>query len=65
MVARRNKRQSKLVLIFKTVKTNNLRVGLNALSNRFHCLNDLIPLSWLNMPMNTYKVHCKRLMLTN
>ena len=50
---------------FKTIKTNNLRAGLNALSNRFHCLIDLRPLSWLNMSMNAFKVHCKRLLLTN
>ena len=50
---------------FKTTRSNKLRVGLNALSNRFHCLNDLIPLSWLNMSMNTFKVNCKKLLLNN
>ena len=50
---------------FKTTRSNKLRVGLNAISNRFHCLNDLIPLSWLNMSMNTFKVNCKKLLLNN
>ena len=30
-------------LNFETLKSNNKKVGLNALSNRFHCLNDSIP----------------------
>ena len=52
-------------LYSKESPIRELRVGLNALSNRFHCLNDLIPLSWLNMSMNTFKVNCKKLLLNN
>ena len=48
---------------FKCFKDNNTKVGLNTLSNRLYVLNDLIPLDWLNMSKDTYKVHCKRLFL--
>ena len=48
---------------FKCIKDNKTKVGLNTLSNRFHTLNDLIPLNWLNMSKDTYKVHCKKLFL--
>ena len=48
---------------FKCIKDNKTKVGLNTLSNRFHTLNDLIPLNWLNMSKDTYKVHCKELFL--
>ena len=48
---------------FKCLKDNKTKVGLNTLSNRFHTLNDLIPLNWLNMSNDTYKVHCKKLFL--
>ena len=48
---------------FKCIKDNRTKVGLNALSNRFHTLNDLIPLDWFNMKNDTYKVHCKKLFL--
>ena len=34
---------------FLTMKTNNTKVGLNALSNKLSILNSLIPLSWLNV----------------
>ena len=43
-------------LKFKILKTINFKVGLNALANRLHCLNDNIPLTWLNMSINTFKV---------
>ena len=48
---------------FKCFKDNTIKVGLNSLSNRLHILNDLIPLDWLNMSIDTYKVHCKKLLL--
>ena len=48
---------------FKCFKDNNTKVGLNTLSNCLYVLNDLIPLDWLNMSKDTYKVHCKRLFL--
>ena len=48
---------------FITMKTNETKVGMNILSNRLYVLNGLIPLSWLNVTLNTFKVNCKRLLL--
>jgi hypothetical protein len=45
-------------------KSNNKRVGLNAFANRVYILNGRIPLDWLNMSINTFKVHCKKEFLT-
>ena len=45
--------------------TNNLRVGMNALCNRFHYLNDKIPLDWLNKSFLAYKIECKKKFLTH
>ena len=50
-------------LKFKCIKDNKSKVGLNTPTNRFHTINDLIPLNWLNMSNETYKVHCKKLFL--
>ena len=47
---------------FKILKGNNTKVGLNALANRLHVLNGRIPLAWLNLSVNTYKVKCKALL---
>ena len=44
---------------FKAVKANRKRVGLNALANRLSILNDRIPLDWLNLSYESYKVKCK------
>ena len=49
---------------FFSLKGNNKRVGLNAMSNRFYILNNRIPLNLLNQSIDTYKVHCKRIFLT-
>jgi hypothetical protein len=43
---------------------NNLRVGMNALCNRFHFLNDKIPLDWLNKSFLAYKIECKKFFLS-
>ena len=45
---------------FMSRKSNNKRVGLNAFANRVFILNGRIPLDWLNMSINTFKVHCKK-----
>ena len=45
---------------FHISKTNNLRVGLNILCNRFHSINDIIPLDWLNKSYASYKIECKK-----
>ena len=41
---------------FLIMKTNNNKVGLNILTNRLHVLNGIIPLSWLNLTLRTFKV---------
>ena len=48
---------------FISSKSNRTRVGLNALANRLYVLNNKIPLSWLNMSISTFKVHCKKKLL--
>ena len=52
-------RQTKFVI----QKGNNTKVGLNALANRLHIINNKIPLSWLNLSVDTFKVKCKSLLL--
>ena len=46
------------------IKNNNFKVGLNSLCNRFHKLNDKIPLEWLNKNFLAYKLECKKKFLT-
>ena len=53
-------RQTKF-LISKSIKN---KVGLNILPNRLLILNGMIPLTWLNYTMDTYKVHIKKLLLS-
>ena len=48
---------------FITNKTNNYRVGMNALSNRLWHINDKINLDWLNLGIESYKIKCKNLFL--
>ena len=43
---------------------SNLRVGMNALCNRFHFLNDKIPLDWLNKSFLAYKIECNKIFLS-
>ena len=45
---------------FMAAKNNNKKVGLNAIANRVFILNRRIPLSWFNMGIDTYKIHCKK-----
>ena len=49
--------------MFKTLKSNAFKVGMNSLTNRLTHINDFIPLTWLNMSIDTFKVHCKKLFL--
>ena len=49
--------------VFKTLKNNVFKIGMNSLTNRLTHINDMVPLSWLNMSIDTYKVHCKKLFL--
>ena len=48
---------------FVSRKSNNIKVGINCLTNRLYVLNNVIPLNWLNDSMSRYKVKCKKLML--
>ncbi len=49
---------------FNVVRSNNLLVGLNILSNKFHELNGTIPLEWFNSSLTAYKLLCKTKFLT-
>ena len=44
------------------MKTKNYKIGNNLLCN---ILNNKIPLSWLNLTIESYKVKCKKLFLLN
>ena len=44
---------------FKIRKSNKLKVGLNALANRFFISNDQIPINWLEGGYETFKIKCK------
>ena len=46
-------------------KSNIQKIGLNCLVNRLHSINNLIPLNWLRSSLNSYKIKCKELMLSN
>ena len=46
--------------LFHINKTNHHYVGLNNLSNRFHNLNDKIPLESLNKSFKAYKIEMKK-----
>ena len=48
---------------FSILKSNATKVGLNILSNWLSSINGLIPLTWLNTSLNTFKLNCKRLLL--
>ena len=50
---------------FNSLKSNQLRVGINSLSNRFNVLNNMIPLTWLNLSLGSFKIKCKQLFLVN
>ena len=54
-------RQSKFII----QKSNKLLVGLNILSNRLHVLNNKIPLEWLNLSIDSFKIQCKKQFLTH
>ena len=48
---------------FSILKTNCKKVGLNILVNRLSVLNRIIPLSWLNGFLESFKIKCKGLLL--
>ena len=49
---------------FTILKTNKHKVGLNALANRLHILNGVIPLHILNLSFETFKIKCKSIFLS-
>ena len=49
---------------FEILKSNSLRVGLNALANRLADINGRIKLSLLNLSYVSFKLKCKELFLT-
>ena len=48
---------------FIALKSNAIKVGINCLANRLTIINNKIPLDWLNLSLETYKVKCKKLFL--
>ena len=51
-----------------SVKINdfsNLKIGKNIMTNRLGVLNNVIDYDWLNLGLNTFKLRCKALFLTN
>ena len=51
-------------VMFITQKNNNKKIGMNCLTNRYHYLNGVIPLDWMNKSYNSFKIECKNLFLT-
>ena len=49
---------------FMTSRTNNLKLGMNCLANRFNHLNGKIPLIWFNKSYYCYKIECKKMFLS-
>ena len=47
---------------FIAIKTYNYHFGLH-INNRFHVINGSISLDWLNLPVNSFKLVCKRMFL--
>ena len=44
------------------IKYDQLKVGMNAFSNRIWCLNGKIHLDWLNLSFDSFKLKCKQLL---
>ena len=44
---------------------SNLKIGKNIMTNRLGVLNNQIDYDWLNLSLNTFKLRCKALLLTN
>jgi hypothetical protein len=49
---------------FNIIRSNRLLVGMTILSNKFHELNGMIPLEWLNSSITSFKLLCKIKFLT-
>ena len=48
---------------FFVIKSNNYNIGINSLANRLPVINNKIPLDWLNLSFDTFKVKCKKILL--
>ena len=48
---------------FLTLNIPRYKVGNNILTNRFAILNNMIPLLWLNLGFDSFKIKCKKLFL--
>jgi hypothetical protein len=48
---------------FAAIKDQNFKIGSNILSNRLTTLNHKIPLQWLKLSIDAFKVKCKTLFL--
>ena len=44
---------------------SNLKIGKNIMANRLRVLNNQINYDWLNLSLNSFKLRCKALFLTN
>ena len=49
---------------FTVAKTNTYKIGDNILVNRLSVLNNLIPLDWLNLSYESYKIKMKEKFIT-
>ncbi len=45
--------------LFHVAKTNNYKIGESILVNRLFVLNNLIPLDWLNLSFEPFKIKVK------
>ena len=44
---------------FKLFSANNFKIGTNLLCNRLSSINDKVPISWLALTLESYKIKCK------
>ena len=49
---------------FKIMRSNHLKVGLNALANCLNNINGKIKLTWLNLSYESFKIKCKKIFIT-
>jgi hypothetical protein len=45
--------------LFQVTKTNNSKVDESIMTNRLSLLNNLIPLTWLNLGLESFKIKLK------
>ena len=47
------------------VRANRFKVGLNVIKNRLRSITNIIDKTWLDLPINTYKLQCKIRIIQN